>query len=465
MKLPEINENGYFFQDNDQKEIEIFVGIEAYSTSEFQGISGIYKHSLKDFIVKEITSSGKVLEMKENYPPQPFLTKFDRFTTFNLVKSNKDTFKAIRDISRYLRVSPNLFHYAGLKDRSSISVQKVSIKGDFVDQLKRMKLRDIFIRSITPTKKPVRLGGNRGNNFIIVIRNIKNKDNLKENIEKLFKDLTSRGFPNYFGIQRFGQYRPNSHSVGRYILEDDYEKAYNEFVTVVYSTESPRLQTIRRNIKKEPNLEKALELLPTSLYYERSLIKHLIENPGEYKNAFETLQTDLKNLLISAFQSFIFNKMISLRVKRGFNLIKPVKGDAISILDEENGHVTKIKYVYGDLNGNYDKYLDKALKLNRAAIVVPIIGYNSNLDEFPLMKTFFEEIIQQEGIDVKVFDNQYLYDFEFKGAYRSMIIKPQGLKIIEFEDDDLFPGKKKLKFEVSLPKGTYATLLLREIMK
>ena len=46
-----------------------------------------------------------------------------------------------------------------------------------------------------------------------------------------------------------------------------------------------------------------------------------------------------------------------------------------------------------------------------------------------------------------------------------MTVKPVGLKVIEFEDDDVFPDKKKLRIEYSLPKGSYATVLLRELMK
>ena len=81
------------------------------------------------------------------------------------------------------------------------------------------------------------------------------------------------------------------------------------------------------------------------------------------------------------------------------------------------------------------------------------------------MKTLFNDIIQQDNIDLNIFNNEILYQFEFKGTYRAMITKPIGLKIIELKDDDIFPGKKKLKFELSLHKGSYASILLREIMK
>jgi len=36
---------------------------------------------------------------------------------------------------------------------------------------------------------------------------------------------------------------------------------------------------------------------------------------------------------------------------------------------------------------------------------------------------------------------------------------------LEYADDDLFQNRYKLKIEFSLQKGSYATLLLREIIK
>ena len=46
-----------------------------------------------------------------------------------------------------------------------------------------------------------------------------------------------------------------------------------------------------------------------------------------------------------------------------------------------------------------------------------------------------------------------------------MMVKPIGQKILELEEDDLFPNNMRLKIEFSLQKGSYATILLRELIK
>ena len=451
------------FENNDEREVEKYVGIEVYSTSEIRGIGGEYKSSYKDFIVKEITQDGKTLEMREDSESPPYLEESkDKYTTFNIVKINKDTFEAIRDISKILEIPSNIIQYSGLKDKCSISVQRASIKGNVIQKLRRVKLNDIYIRNITPSKKSTKLGSHFGNNFTIIIRNIIAEKNLEERISNIIDEINFKGFPNYYGLQRFGSLRPNSHKIGKLILEQNYKEAFNEFITAIYSTESTKAQLIRKNLAETGDLKKALEEFPPSLRYERKMIHSLIEKPNNYKATINTLPPGLKTLLISSFQSWIFNKMVSKRKEKGISLFKPHEGDRIVILDDELGNMTKITYIYGGL---YDKYLDDAFKLNRAAIIAPLIGYSTNLEDFPLMKEIYREVSSEEGIKLDFKNNEILKKYEFKGSYRPITMKPIGLKTIEFSKDELDDTKMKLKLEFSLVRGCYATMLLRELIK
>ena len=447
----------------DEREIEKSVGIEIFSTPEIEGLGGLYKHSYKDFIVKEITFHGKVLDIKENIPPRPFSKdQKDKFTTFNLVKINTDTFEAIRRIRKALKVSSDKISFAGIKDKCSISVQKISIKGDFVEDLRSLKIRDLFFRSITPSSKSVILASNQGNNFIIVIRNITPKNNLQNIIENYIDKINKRGFPNYFGLQRFGYFRPNSHIVGKALMQEDYEEAYKQYVLTTFPYENEAVQKIRNDLQKDGDLEKAYNNFPRSLYYERVMLKHLMEKPADYRGAFNVIQKSLLSLLVSAFQSYLFNKSLTLRVQKGYSLYQPSDGDVISILDDINGQATKTIYTYG---GKYDNYLDRALKINHAVIVAPILSFKEELDDFPLMKKLYLEILKDERVDLSIFNEYYEKHGEGKGTIRPLIMIPDGLKFIALKDDDEFQGAKKLRIEFSLKKGTYATMLIREFIK
>lgn len=461
--MDESGKNKLIFVANGEKGLERFVNIDIYSSSNVKGIGGLYKCDFKDFIVKEIIKGRYTLEIKEDNLSSSFSKESkDRFTSFNLIKINKETFEAIKLISTALNIPVDSIYYSGLKDKCSISVQKVSIRGNFIEKLRKLKLKDIFIRNIYPSRKSVKLGSNWGNQFIITLRNIEKFKNTLTKINKIFKILKNQGFPNYFGLQRFGTFRPNSHLIGRFMLEGKFKEAFDEYVVNSYTTESMRSQKIRNELRKSGDLEKAYNQFPNSLNYEKIMIKYLIENLGDYKGAVYKLPNYLKKLLLSSFQSYLFNRMLTMRIMKGFPLFKPINGDVISILDDVNGQCTQIIYKYGR---NYDKYLKEALKLKRASIIFPIIGYDTDLDEFPLVKDLIEEIFSEEHINEDIFNSDLLRDHEFKGAFRAITVKPIGLNLLEFTEDDLFREKFKLKLEFSLQKGSYATMLLRELIK
>jgi hypothetical protein len=48
------NTPNFSFRYNTKNEVEKYVGIESYSTSDFKGIGGVYKNDFKDFIVNHL---------------------------------------------------------------------------------------------------------------------------------------------------------------------------------------------------------------------------------------------------------------------------------------------------------------------------------------------------------------------------------------------------------------------------
>ncbi|TFG20434.1 MAG: tRNA pseudouridine(13) synthase TruD [Promethearchaeota archaeon] len=445
-----------------QKEIEKFVGIKAYAFPECDGIGGVYKHRHEDFIVKEITKSGEILT---NYDDGYFIISdqdSEMYTTFILQKNNIDTFEAIHLISKALKVPKSKFSYSGLKDKRSISLQKIAIKGNYGEELHNLRIPGISISKIHHSSKPIKIGSNQGNYFVITIRNIEKDTNLRERAEKILDLVSTHGFLNYYGLQRFGTFRPNSHLIGKFLLKNSFKQVFDEFVTQLYSSESEQSLKVRSKLRDDNDLEWASKNFPKSLNYELMMIQHLIEKPNDFQGSVNRLPQALIRLLISSFQSYLFNELISLRVEKGYPLFEPVKGDVISILDDVNGDLTHVSYIFG--NG-YDQYLLKALAMNRGAIVAPLIGYDTNLNQFPLFNELFIELLEKENFNRSIFNSHYFKEFEFKGAFRAMINKPQEPQVIEIAEDDNFPGKMKMKISFSLKSGSYATMLLRELMK
>ncbi|MBD3354022.1 MAG: tRNA pseudouridine(13) synthase TruD [Candidatus Lokiarchaeota archaeon] len=452
--------------------IERDVGINIYTTDTL-GLGGIIKDTPSDFIVREITPNGEILTtgiVDKKIDLSLNETTKTKYTHFNVVKRHEDTIVAAQLIAAALKVPRDIISWAGLKDNHAITVQRMCIKGDHLAEVSKLQFNNIFIKDIHYGRKKIRTGDLWGNHFDIVIRNLGNDEEnnpldhinalTRDKISGILKEATSsineRGFPNFFGLQRFGSYRPNSHTIGKLIFLGDYKKAIEEFLMKSYPKEYDNVKNARNNLRETKDYEKALNEFPNVLKYERSVINYLIHNPGNYKTALKQLPTPLTRLLMSAYQSYLFNKALTTRKKSGFELDKPYKGDIISILAEENGEITHLRYKYG---GSYDESLDKALKMRRALVMCPIIGFESENDD-----NFFSEIynlvLEEENFAYSDFKSDFS-PTEFKGTDRSIIIRPQ------FLDTRYRPekGSASIELRFSLPKGTYATMLIREFTK
>jgi tRNA pseudouridine13 synthase len=69
-----------------------------------------------------------------------------------------------------------------------------------------------------------------------------------------------------------------------------------------------------------------------------------------------------------------------------------------------------------------------------------------------------------EANDLKdsVFNKVNLRRAFFKSFGRLAIVRPGGLRF-DFLNDELYPGRKKLRLEFQLPRGSYATMFVKRI--
>ncbi len=445
---------------NKESDMEKFVGIESYSTSTI-ALGGELKSNPSDFIVCEITPQRKILnttydKIVSNYN----FDKNTKYTAFNLVKTNTDTIIAAQVIAKSLEIPSRFISWAGIKDNRAITVQRMCIRGDYCNKISKLNFNGIFIKNITSRRNPIKVGDLWGNNFRILLRNYKKIDGIKEFLENFANEIKFKGFPNYFGLQRFGSHRPNSHLIGKHLFLKQYKKATEELLFETYPREIDKVRECRNRLRETQDYKEALGTFPEALFYERIVIEYLEKHPEQYFNALKQLPRSLLNILLSSYQSYLYNKAISKRIELKHELQKPRKGDMISLLFDERGPITPIYYEYGNW---YDEHLDKVLKMGRASILCPIIGYESDFSK-GYFGPIYREIFEKENFSPESFKNNELQTFNFKGTYRPIYIIPLNFSI------ELMREKKKkstppIKLVFSLPKGTYATMLIRELQK
>ena len=426
--------------------IEQDIGISVYATST-PGLNGTIKQVPEDFLVQEITNREEKITGKQ--------------LICTLTKKNWDTHHLIRDLSRLLHISQQRIGLAGTKDKNALTTQKISIYDLDESQLERVRLKDVKITPIGRSDKKVSLGDLWGNKFKIIIRGI---DHSLDEAEQLMHHTSSQiseigGVPNFFGIQRFGIQRPITHLVGKKLVEGDLEGAALMYIAHPCPGESLEGREVRQYVLDTRDFKGGLERYPLRLRFERAMMNHLVEHPRDYAGAFNALSPNLRRMFVHAYQSYLFNLILSRRMETGlpFNLAQ--QGDIVCFKNAVGlPDTTRLQMVTEDtLDG-----INNLLRRDRAFITAPLIGYESQLSE-GVPGEIEQSVMDEAELDVEGFKMVILQELASKGLRREIIIPVKPAYIVI--EDMLNPGHIAIELDFNLQRGAYATTVLREYTK
>ena len=207
------------------------------------------------------------------------------------------------------------------------------------------------------------------------------------------------GFPNYFGVQRFGAVRPITHKIGRLIIEGEFKKAVDSYLSETVGVENDLTMEARQRLAKEGNYAEALVYYPDHLGFEKAILNHLAIEPDGYIEALHQLPRNLLMMFTHAYQSYIFNRTLSRRMELGLPLNVPVPGDAVLKMDK-HGLPAHNNWILAN-EGNIPK-LVKLIQRNKAFVSAPLVGH----------ETVFSEGEPGE-IERKVFEEEKIGQKEF----------------------------------------------------
>ena len=427
-------------------DIEQNTGITVYATTT-PGTLGTIRQVPEDFIVQELTNREE--------------QDTGKHLICTLTKKNWDTHHLVRDISRILHISQQRIGWAGTKDKQALTTQKISIYDMDTPELERIRLRDVTLTAVGRSNKKVSLGDLWGNQFKIIVRQIAQP---VDEVDAMVGLTTSQikamgGVPNFFGIQRFGIQRPITHIVGRKLVEGDIEGAALEYIARPFLGESEEARQARQYVLDTLDFKGGLGKYPLHLRYERAMMSHLVEKPGDYAGAFNALSPNLRKMFVHAYQSYLFNLILSRRLEKGLPINKALPGDIVCFKNAARlPDPTRIQNVDEDtLDG-----INNLLQRGRAFVTGPIIGYETPMSG-GLPREIELSVIEEEQVDIKGFRIPAVPELASKGLRREIIIPldPE----YRVTEDKLNPGFTAVELEFDLQRGAYATTVLREYMK
>ena len=397
-----------------------------YLTRDVSGVGGVIRQRPQDFFVQEIPAYEASGEGEHSL--------------CEIEKVGLSTFDALDRIARTLDINPREIGFAGMKDAHAVTRQYLSVPR--VDDAKLLAIQTTQVKVLSSKRhvNKLRLGHLKGNRFVIKIRDVEETD--ADKVRPALERLEREGMPNYFGEQRFGR-RGDNDQLGAALLRDDPMAVLRLLLGVPLKDVDPSGIFEARRFFENRDYEAAMKKWPRSSGMERRILARFI-NTSSAGKALSLLEPRLRRLWLSALQSRVFNDVVAERIDA---LGKLLAGDLAYLHDR--GACFSVEDVAAE-QPRADAF--------EVSATGPMLGYRMSLPSGEALT-----------LEQTIYDNFKLTREDFKrpnrdqakGDRRPLRVKPVDVSVVGGSDE----YGSHITVGFTLPAGSFATVLLREVMK
>jgi tRNA pseudouridine13 synthase len=288
--------------------------------------------------------------------------------------------------------------------------------------------------------RPLTGGDIRANRFTIVLRDMPAAElaAVAGGLAAVARD----GVPNYFDDQRFGSLSPSGEFIALPWCRGDYERALWLAIAEPNPHDRPddreAKETLRRLWGDWTECKAALPRSST-----RSIVTYLVDHPTDFRRALALVRQDLRSLYLAAFQSHLWNRVLAAWLRQAL----PAE------------RLFPVGLAAGDVP--FFGPLTDAERSTLARWKLPLPSARLHLEPGPV-KDLVDSALAADGVALRELRVKYPRDSFFSRADRPAIALPAELRH-QPADDDLYPGRQKLTVAFDLPRGAYATIVVKRI--
>ncbi len=418
---------------------EVALGLASY-LSATPGIGGKLRTEPEDF---------RVIETGVGPTPDPAGAHAAAFVELRNWETNRFAMQA----AQALNLHREQVAFAGMKDKRAVTQQWFTFKCPVADLARLGVLGDdVKILRSYATRKAHFTGAHEGNQFVLRVRDsTRDRAAVAGAVEAI---RANQGVPNFFGPQRFGgHFRPLTHLVGKALVEGDLEEAVRLYVGHPMPTERTEAQAARKVYEETRDPAKALDLFPHQLDPERAILRRLVARPGDWRHAIQAHPHNLLQLFVHAWQSYLFNHIVSARVAAGLGLATAHPGDRVMGVDDDGVRSALV-------TATSRERVQRELDLGRATLTAALPGLTAPLAEGEPGEVE-RDVLDSLGVELADFRVRELPEVASDGRRRGILQPVRDLAVAWVPGD----GGEDPVFSFSLGKGSYATVVLREFMK
>jgi tRNA pseudouridine13 synthase len=382
--------------------------------------------------VKRQPEDFRVEELTDVVPQRSGL-----FALYRLTKRGVGTPEAVESLLRRWKMPRQRVSYGGLKDKHAVTVQHLTIQRGPARDLKQSNVDLKYLGQTARAFGPTDI---RANRFGIVLRSM-----TEESVARALRDapLAARdGVPNYFDDQRFGSVGESGDFIGATWIKGDYERclwlAFAEPNPFDRADEKREKQVLRDHWGRWTECKAQL-----GRSHRRSIVTFLDDRPGDFRGAWARVNVDLRRLYLSAFQSELWNRLLAACLREQL--------PAENLVDV--GLKTQSVPFYRELN-------DEA-RAQLQALELPLPAARQKLEPGPI-RDLAERCLGEAGLEWRELRVKYPRDSFFSKGWRRAVVVPENLSA-KAEPDDLDPSRSKVLLDFTLPRGAYATILVKRL--
>jgi tRNA pseudouridine13 synthase len=360
------------------------------------------------------------------------------YAVYRVTKRMLTTLELQTRIARLMEMPPRMLAFPGLKDKRAVATQHFSFRGRGPSELSGEGFVAQFIGRMDRQLGPGDLAGNR---FRIRVRGMEAEGGSQPRpyIVRL-EEMGREGLPNYFDEQRFASYTPGGSFFGKAVLRGDAEGALRAYLAQAAPGDPPALRSFKERVRERWGEWQALfEGAPRSNH--RSVLNFLKDHPGHYRKALNLITPGLLPILLSAYQSFLWNRIASRFLERK--------------LEAAGAHMASVE-VAGERLALY-RSLPEALReeLKRLSLPMP---HHRMAFENPDIEAVALEALEEEGLTLNDLKARLLERAYLSRVSRPLLVTPSD---IEARAQTSADGETALDVSFFLPPGSYATLVLK----
>lgn len=362
------------------------------------------------------------------------------FRVYRVIKSKLTSFEAAHALAQEAGANSGDVSMCGLKDRQGVTLQHMAVRHGPAVSVRTAELR---IETAGFASEPLDSKASEGNAFEIVLRGLQKED--LDTLRTNAPALRERGLINYFDDQRFGNLRHGQGWIALELMRGQHEAALRALLTARSPHDDHKARAFKRALDSYWGDWSSCRDIAGKFGEHHSLFEHLKRSPQDFPGAFYHLASRLRLIHLYAYQSHLWNRAVADWVRAR---VEPTKRVVLKCAEGP--------LVYPEIDVDLATPADASFRLPG-----PRMADVKDKEQFELLA----DVLAHDQLVPAQFVIEGVSGFQLKGEERPLFVTPQHLRLRPARPDALNSGALSIEVRFELPRGAYATLVVRRLLE